>query len=364
MVKPQRKTRFGFTLIELLVVIAIIGVLVGLLLPAVQKVREAANRMSCTNNMKQIALACMNYESTNQKYPMGYDPANVGPICYMMPYLEQDAKFKTFAFDAYSGPVGSGPTARPVVTPSRAWWANPINRPPSTGSTTIPPPPAPLVEYGAQGNYKQFICPSGWSPNAMTTRLLADGQNGAWWVGNLNYIGSGFTFSSLPGAIVLGTSTYVGMGGYDAFSAGSINGSATTNGLFKGIFQFNIANAPADITDGASNTIMFGEYGNAWVNFGTGNALTGPTAATWATGPMHTYWHPSDSYNKNNGNLCPSGPTGACNPGIWYVFSSKHPGIFNVAFADGSVASLNFAISNNVWITLGGMQDGVVVTRN
>ncbi len=151
------KRNRGFTLVELLVVIAIIGILVGLLLPAVQAAREAARRMQCSNNVKQIGLALHNYESTHRKLPAGcghssfprggagthsFGPSFIGAI---LPFLEQSAAFNSFTWGGKSpGYVGEAAPSGGALNKPFAMGANPPTLCPS------------FVIFGSQPNREQY----------------------------------------------------------------------------------------------------------------------------------------------------------------------------------------------------------------
>jgi len=129
--------RHAFTLIELLVVIAIIAILIGLLLPAVQKIREAANRMTCTSHLKQLGLACHNHNDTRESLPPGVaapgaDGRTTSLFVELLPFIEQDNIYKQWNFTtpaANFGAVGTPASAKIVtfVCPSAAINENPIN---------------------------------------------------------------------------------------------------------------------------------------------------------------------------------------------------------------------------------------------
>src|SRR5690348_14533615 len=139
----QRKG-FGFTLVELLVVIAIIGVLIALLLPAVQAAREAARRTQCKNNLKQLALGCHTYLSARKQFPPGADRSNgLSWTAHTLPYIEEAALFNQLkangAFTKGSNPIGDNPSG-----PSGNNWGS--------GKANL---------IAAQNGPTFFFCPSG-----------------------------------------------------------------------------------------------------------------------------------------------------------------------------------------------------------
>ncbi len=319
--RPSR--RQGFTLIELLVVIAIIGILLGLLLPAVQKVREAASRMSCQNNLKQLGLAAHNYADANDsRLPPGYLGTSpnlaaptggasgypgqfVGVMPYLLPYVEQGNLYNSML----SGVPADYLSTTAVYSP---WWAN-------TSTWTA-----------AQTRVPTFLCPS---DNAYT-------NSAGTLVGAQAYAGPGFLDLDLPyfpiggGGDNLGRSDYAGVSGYFG-AADSIDIGVFSNRSGVSLAQISAA-------DGASNTLMFGEY--------LGNKDTGPRqySASWmGVGAI------------------PSGfglpAEGAASP---FTFSSRHDGLVQFTFCDGSVRALRKGADYNNFIWATGWQDGQVVDFN
>jgi len=304
--------RNGFTLIELLVVIAIIGVLIALLLPAVQSAREAARSMSCTNNLKQIGLALLNHENAHDEFPagaMGWNSAGttwVGHTAFFMilPYLEQ------------------GSTYRNVDLETRA----------------MDPPNATVLNT----QIAPYHCPS---DNA-AGRTLGD------WFSRSNYVlNYGPTFKYPPGAVMP--------------QAGSPSRprSDLENG---GAFRDEIARTLREFKDGTSKTAMVSE-----VRAGQVDELPYPAdvRGTWGFnfgGSYYTHFATPNSSvpdetrqewcDPNSGAFeqvapCVVMPPHNGDPDVVmrFVARSRHPGGVKVLFADGHVRFVSDSISLDTW---------------
>ena len=255
--------RRGFTLLELLVVIAIIAVSIGLLLPAVQKVREVSALASCRNNLKQLGLAAHLFHDANGTLPPGYlgpSHANnasrsvaydegqwVGHFPLLLPYLEQEALSRQIRIDFRTD----------VVPLKKWWWAAPSDGPGI---------PDAANQAAAMTRLKAFVCPTApdFIPEANNPDPFAGGTNLGLHVYNhpagISTIGWRDEFGTAAAFRPLGKTHYMGV-------AGCGLGTHPEYGRFEGVFTNRSATGlnGGGIPDGASNTLLYGEAsGTRW----------------------------------------------------------------------------------------------------
>jgi prepilin-type N-terminal cleavage/methylation domain-containing protein/prepilin-type processing-associated H-X9-DG protein len=363
---PRPRRRSGFTLIELLVVIAVIAVLIGLLLPAVQKVREAAANAQCKNNLKQIALAAHNYESANGSLP-GYDLQFVSPLVRLLPYLELGNQYNLFSFrPAPEGSAQSGPDVFFI------WFRDPLNRPATspTNSTVVPRPPA---AYGGEGDFKVFRCPSALQPDTNATVIQAvlppPGDPASGTPDPVAFVdynpGQGppgnFWYSTLPGSQILGHTNYLPSAG-DARPRINRNNPAGARVDAHGLFYYKSRERVGSVADGTSNTLMFVESAGGMLG---GGGLSAP-----ADTPKWTNQSWGGAIWWSATGICPNTRFSNCtfnqapppyNSPVFAAGSMHANGICNVAMADGSVRGLNAPNIDSLSLAyLAGVRDGQI----
>ena len=332
------RPRPAFTLIELLVVIAIIGVLIALLLPAVQAAREAARRSQCVNNLKQIGLAVMNYEQSWQCLPEGESSGAIAPTGTILPFLEQNGAFNSLNFSA----------------PQSRWLDCDVANA-TAGKARVSAYVCPSEVYQQRADN---LFPYYWAATYAW-------NSGTWWPRTQSWDG---TFGR------------------------SIADDAAVNPPL-GIVRL------ADVIDGTSNTLMTAEVAAGPLDKGAPRtrvsdcydirgitktstvpqAVAACKAIDWRTGPIpssntwrykgYTWLEGSMWRNWFNTIMTPNQV--CCTPELssswWYIMKpacSYHPGIANASMCDGSVHAFKESVNANAWMGLSTRAGGEVISSD
>jgi prepilin-type N-terminal cleavage/methylation domain-containing protein/prepilin-type processing-associated H-X9-DG protein len=326
--------RRAFTLIELLVVIAIIAILIALLVPAVQKVREAAARTQCVNNMKQVMLATHGYHDAHKVLPAGCDLQFQSALLYILPYIEQTTTYNNYNHTLPAGVVAGGPGS---------YWFQ------LAGNTT----------GGAGEQPPTFLCPAAPAPNQTVWQSQLQTPPGT---ANVDFPTTVFAltqaetynYGPAPNAPLngnLGMTNYLPMAGYYGLGTSS---PGVTNPTYIGAFPYNtvpksqVRVTLGTISDGTSNTIGYCESAGGWVPLNP--AGWGQISWVCAVG-FTNYWQCAVSGNGN------------CNFASGFGLSSGLPGSFhnnriNVAYCDGSVRNIGGDLAWPLIVYLVGTRDG------
>jgi prepilin-type N-terminal cleavage/methylation domain-containing protein len=363
-------TKRGFTLVELLVVIAIIGVLVGLLLPAVQAAREAARRMSCTNNLRQVGLAALNFENANKRFPPGVlfpRPQNspfpgayprspegteanrhtgIGHLTHLLPFIEMQQLYSVFQANANLNPDTSGvgaATNTPQALINRYWKNN------------------PAVLQAAQNKISLFLCPSDVAEEAtsMSNPYTLAYSDTATQVPQVVVLLDANSAGNLH--MLLGKTNYLGCSGRSGVTGSAALDPPMPDGAdlgkqglkcddLRGVFHVRSKTTIAEIKDGASNTFFFGEVTGGYRD---PISLTGRQSSfTWisASGQFTRYMI-SD----------PAGASWRSSPAVGHgaKFHSKHGTGVHMAYVDNSVRLVSYTLEPRLWYTLAGIRDGI-----
>jgi prepilin-type N-terminal cleavage/methylation domain-containing protein/prepilin-type processing-associated H-X9-DG protein len=314
----RSQPRRGFTLIELLVVIAIIAILIGLLLPAVQKVREAAARIKCQNNLKQIGLGLHNYHDANRQFPPGWDFATSwGQLAYLLPYIEQGNLYRGINLAL---PLGDPSNTPAVNTPVNIFLC------PSDRENPMPSLGGATNYNGNAGNWVVFVVARGLNDTAPR-------PNGLFYTGS-----KGLTFASVTDGTsntALYSERVLGDGNMGQVSPleDTFNGPNGAPGQPNSADDAYAWCQSVDVTNPANQFPIF-------------------MGAPWGHG-QHNYQH----ILPPNGRSC--GWLASLRAAM--TASSRHTNGVNLVLCDGSVRYVSNSVNLLAWRALGSRDGGEVV---